>query len=89
MQSQLSLRVRVLNADGSAKRDKSYDSGMVDGNTYMINLSAHEDVSKLIHKLICDLLAKAADEILTTLSPAADTLKWRFAGFRGRRLGWP
>jgi hypothetical protein len=67
------LRVRILNPDGSTKWEKEYASGPVEASSYMVNMQPHEEINKLTHKVIYDLLVQSSKDVLPALKTAAGT----------------
>lgn len=57
------LNMRVLDAGGNATWERTYQSGDVEGSSWMVNFDPGESMSKLTHKVIYDLIAKSAGEI--------------------------
>ncbi len=66
---EMTLEVRVLDANGAMTWHRVYPSGEVSGPSYMVNLSPAEEINKLAHKAAYDLLVKAAADIVTELPP--------------------
>lgn len=68
------IDVRVLDAKGETRWQRSYPSGPVEGPAYVLNTSPQEEVSKVTHKALYDLFsAAAADVARGAASKAADT----------------
>jgi hypothetical protein len=59
----VSVDVRVMDAAGATLWQRSYASGPVEGPAYMLNTSPQEEISKVTHKALYDLFAKAAADI--------------------------
>jgi hypothetical protein len=55
--------LRVLDAKGEARWQRSYQSGPVEGPAYVLNTSPQEEVSKVTHKALYDLFSAAAADI--------------------------
>jgi hypothetical protein len=55
--------VRVLDAEGAMRWQRSYSSGPVEGPAYMLNTSPHEEISKVTHKSLYDLFSAAAADV--------------------------
>jgi hypothetical protein len=56
--------VRVLDDKGATRWQRSYDSGPVEGPSYMLNTSPGEEISKVTHKAMYDLFSKAAADVV-------------------------
>jgi hypothetical protein len=55
--------VRVMDAGGGTRWQRTYSSGPVEGASYMLNTSPHEEISKVAHKALYDLFAAAAADV--------------------------
>lgn len=62
-EAQVKLRMTVLDAEGRAVLEKDYDSGVVEGKSYMMSGKPYERVSKLLHDSLYDLMLKAAADV--------------------------
>jgi hypothetical protein len=60
----VSVDVRVLDAKGAPRWQRSYASGPVEGPAYMLNTSPGEEISKVTHKALYDLFSKAAVDVV-------------------------
>lgn len=60
----VSVDVRVLDAKGATRWQRTYASGPVEGPAYMLNTSPGEEISKVTHKALYDLFSKAATEVV-------------------------
>jgi hypothetical protein len=60
----VTVEVRVLDAGGTTGWQRSYASGPVEGPSYMLNTSPGEEISKVAHKALYDLFAKAAADVV-------------------------
>lgn len=58
----IAVDVRVLDAKGETRWQRSYSSGPVEGKSYMLNTSPQEEISKMAHKALYDLFAAAASD---------------------------
>lgn len=61
-QVDLRIQVTVVDAAGNSLLDKTYSSGMRDGDAYMISGAPGEEVSKATHKVISDLMREATTD---------------------------
>jgi hypothetical protein len=61
------LSLSVLGADGAVKSQKSYDSGDVEGSSYMVSTEYFEKVSEVAHRAIYGEMTKAADEVVAAM----------------------
>jgi hypothetical protein len=60
----VNVDVRVLDAKGAPRWQRSYASGPVEGPAYMLNTSPGEEISKVTHKALYDVFAKAAADVV-------------------------
>lgn len=60
----VNVDVRVLDAGGTTRWQRSYASGPVEGSSYMLNTSPGEEISKVAHKALYDMFAKAAADVV-------------------------
>jgi hypothetical protein len=67
----LQLRMSVLDASGRTALEKDYDSGVIEGSSYMLSGSPYERISKLLHQSMYDLMQKAAADVRTYQRAAA------------------
>lgn len=65
-------QVSVLNPDGSAKSVNDYASGPVEAPAYMLSTQPAETITKLAHRVLYELMVKAADAVIPSLGPVAD-----------------
>lgn len=70
-QVDMSLDVKVNNLQGATVLQKTYESGMVDGETYMMSGSPGEEVSKAVHKALTSLMNQAAIDTYAAMSSYA------------------
>jgi hypothetical protein len=66
-----SAHVRVLNPDGSVKTEKEYASGPVEAPSYMLSTKPSDTITKLTHRVVYELMVKAADDVMPLLGPVA------------------
>lgn len=59
----VAVDVRVLDAEGATRWQRSYTSGAVEGPAYMLNTSPQEEISKATHKALYDLFSAAAADV--------------------------
>src|SRR5512137_581299 len=59
----VSVDVRVLDAKGATRWQRTYASGPVEGPAYMLNTAPEEEVSKVTHKALYDMFSKAAGDV--------------------------
>jgi len=59
----VSLSVKLLNVSGKVYWEKNYESGDKEGASYMISTSPGEEISKVAHVTIFDLMTEAAKDI--------------------------
>jgi hypothetical protein len=59
----VSIDLRVLDGVGGTRWEKVYASGPVEGPSYMLNTSPQEEIVKVTHKAIYDLMSKAAVDV--------------------------
>lgn len=59
----VNVDVRVLDATGATRWQRSYASGPVEGPSYMLNTSPGEEINKVAHKALYDMFSKAAADI--------------------------
>ncbi len=59
----LSVDVALLDAKGQALTQRRYDSGTVEGPAYMISGAPGEEIGKVAHKAILDLMQRAALDV--------------------------
>ena len=59
----VSIDVHVLDASGAIRWQKAYASGPVEGPSYMLNTAPQEEIVKVTHKAVYDLMAKAASDV--------------------------
>jgi hypothetical protein len=59
----VSIDVHVLDATGAIRWQKVYASGPVEGPSYMLNTAPQEEIVKVTHKAVYDVMAKAAGDV--------------------------
>lgn len=59
----VNVEVRVLDASGATRWQRTYASGPVEGPSYMLNTSPGEEINKVTHKALYDMFAKAAADV--------------------------
>lgn len=59
----VNVDVRVIDEKGDTRWQRNYASGPVEGPAYMLNTSPHEEISKVTHKALYDVFARAAADI--------------------------
>lgn len=64
--------VRVLGSDGSIRSEHDYASGPVEAPSYMLSSKPGEAITKLAHRVLYDLMSKAADDAVAGLSPVTE-----------------
>ncbi len=65
------LEIRAVAPDGREILTKTYQSGLVDGDTYVVSGQPHEKVNKLIHLTIFKLMSDAAKELKSSMEADA------------------
>jgi hypothetical protein len=55
--------VRLLDAGGATRWQRSHASGPVEGPAYMLNTSPQEEISKVAHRALYDLFSAAAADV--------------------------
>ena len=60
----VNVDVRVLDAKGATRWQRSYASGPVEGPAYMLNTAPGEEISKVAHKALYDVFSKAAGDVV-------------------------
>jgi hypothetical protein len=60
---QVSMRMSVLDANGTSLLEKDYDSGVVSGGSYIMSGKPVERINKLAHEVIYDLMRRAASDV--------------------------
>ncbi|MGZ8254708.1 MAG: hypothetical protein ACXWVT_07645, partial [Burkholderiaceae bacterium] len=60
----VNVDVRVLDATGATRWQRSYASGPVEGPVYRMNTSPGDEISKVTHKALYDVFSKAAVEVV-------------------------
>jgi hypothetical protein len=67
-QVNLGLSVRLLDKNGRIYIEKEYESGVVNGDTYVIALeSPGEKINKTVHLVLYDLMVQAAQDIVADI----------------------
>lgn len=59
----VNVDVRVLDAAGATRWQRSYASGPVEGPAYMLNTSPGEEITKVAHKALYEVFARAAADV--------------------------
>lgn len=67
----VSIKVALLGADGKPAWEKIYESGDVEGESYMISGSPEEEIDKTTHKAIYDLLVRSTADVLPRVAKTA------------------
>lgn len=69
----IKVKVSVLDAKGQPVWSRDYDSGNVEGPSYMISTAPAEEIVKVAHKAAYDVMLKAAKDIAVEVAnpPAA------------------
>ena len=67
-QVRLSLEVSLMDESRSAYFQQVYDSGVVNDRTVLDTLRPGETVSRLTHRIVADLLSKAAVDVARTVA---------------------
>ena len=73
-QVKMTLDVELLSADQSVLLRRQYESGWVDGNSYVLSLSPFDSVSLVIHKTLANLMVDSIRDLDATLRPDASPL---------------
>lgn len=60
----VSVDVRVVDAAGVTRWQRQYAPGPVEGPAYILNTSPQDEISKVTHKALYDVFAKAAADIV-------------------------
>lgn len=66
-QVKMTLHLQVLSNTNAAIFDRSYESGWVDGDSYIMNFSPMETVNKAAHKTLADLMKLSVLDLDTVL----------------------
>ena len=64
----VSLDVRLLDNSGKVIRSRTYQSGPVEGPTYIVSGSPGEEIGKATHKAIYDLMLRVASDVRSDFS---------------------
>lgn len=59
----LSLDVQLLDASGKTVQQRRYDSGKVEGKSYMMTGEPGEEIGKVTHQVMLDLMQRAANDV--------------------------
>ena len=59
----VAVEVRVVDSKGATRFQKQYMSGPVEAESYMVNFSPHEEISKVTHKAFYDMFSNAAADV--------------------------
>lgn len=60
---QVMLRMTLLDKGGATLQEKTYESGVVSGKSYMMSGKPVERVNRLAHEVIYDLMRRAASDL--------------------------
>jgi hypothetical protein len=60
---QLRMRLYVLDEAGGLALEKEYDSGKVEGSSYVLSGSPYERISRLLHESMQDLMIRAVADV--------------------------
>jgi hypothetical protein len=66
-QVKIELSIVLLSPDGSKLLEKTFSSGLVDGDTYMLSGQPAEKVNQLLHQVLFKLMTDAAVEAKAAL----------------------
>lgn len=55
--------IRIVDQQGNTRFQKQYESGPVEGSAYMINMSPHEEISKVTHQAFYEIFSRAASDV--------------------------
>jgi len=66
----LSMKVSLLRADGQQAWEKTYESGDAEGQSYMVNTSPEEEINKVTHKTVHDVLLRSVADVLPLVGRA-------------------
>lgn len=61
-QVQMVLHISVMTSNRQPLFEHQYDSGLVDGETYFMSTAPGDEISKTAHKVLFDLMEKAAND---------------------------
>jgi hypothetical protein len=64
----VSLMINIIDADGNSTFSREYISGEVKGKAYMVSGSPHEEINKVLHKTIFDLVEDSKNDLKRNLS---------------------
>ncbi len=67
----LTLRVRFYGRDGGDPAEKLYDSGTVEGESYMASGQPGETINKTLHRALNGLYRRAADDLIAMMKSGA------------------
>jgi hypothetical protein len=59
----LSLDVTLLDGTGRAVQQRRYESGKVEGKAYMVSGEPGEEIGKVTHQVMLDLMQRAAGDV--------------------------
>jgi hypothetical protein len=60
---QCQLRISILDPSGRSLFERDYDSGVIEGKSYVLSGSPKERINRLAHETIYDLMRRAADDV--------------------------
>ncbi len=66
-QVRIILRIAIVDLNGNEGYTGKYDSGYVNGNTSVVDVSPSESVNKLTHRIIYELMTQAANDLVHNL----------------------
>ncbi len=64
------LDIKAYDSDGKVLLQKSYDSGQVAGESYIVTSRPHERINATFHKALQEIMLKVADDIRPFLAEA-------------------
>ena len=70
-QVKMTLDIEMLSSNQSVLLQRQYESGWVDGNSYVLNLTPFDSVSLAIHKTIANLMVDSIRDLDAILRPDA------------------
>jgi hypothetical protein len=70
-QTRIFLEVMILDPNGKEVLKKTYDSGLVNGTTYLMSGSPGEMVNRTAHEVLYQLMEQAASDALALLNPSS------------------
>jgi hypothetical protein len=70
-QVRMTLTVKLIDSGGGVLLDKSYDSGLVDGKTYLMTGEPAEKINRTAHMVLYDLMLKASNDVIAVTQVAS------------------